>query len=278
LKALTPKIKDFKRIGINKSKISLKFYEKLKKISKAKFFDVGNFLLDLRSIKLRNEIELIKKSARIANKTIRVIEEALISVKKGKKISEREITKIIEDKIEKKAKPAFPTIVASNIRTASPHPFPPSSLKQIRKGIGFVDFGVSYKGYCVDITIPWVIGKMSMQERKIFNLVMDAYNLAIYSIKEGKLIRKVFDEVNNFLIQNGFELVHTLGHGIGLEVHEKPFISKKIQGKEEKFKKNMVFTLEPAIYLKDFGWRIENNFLLSGKKIKTLTHAKLIEV
>jgi Xaa-Pro aminopeptidase len=280
-KAIGEKIKKFEKIGICKSKISVEAYEKLKKISRKKFFDVENFLLDLRSIKLKEEIELIEKAARITNYGIKVAEEVL--VEKRKKVSEEKLAEILREAIKEKGAEdlAFLTIVASQKRTSFPHPFP-SASKQIIKNFGFVDFGSVYKGYCTDVTIPFLIGSASTEKRKIIKIVLDAYNFAISTLHQGMPTWKLHDEVNNFLSKANLRLSHGLGHGIGLEIHEKPSISEKpkeLRGwKEERFEQNMVFTIEPAVYLKNFGCRIENDFLLKGKKIKILTNSNLIEV
>jgi Xaa-Pro aminopeptidase len=280
-KALESKIKKLKKIGICKSKVSVEFYDKLRKISRKKFVDVEDFLLELRSQKLREEIELIKKAAKITNYGIKVVEEILHEAKK-KKISEEFLAKILEENLKSKGAEglAFLTIVAAQKRTSFPHPFP-SASKKIVKEFGFVDFGAMYKGYCTDITLPFLMENIGQEKRKIIDLVLNAHDLAISSIKEGKPTWKVYDEVNNFLRQRNFELSHGLGHGIGLEIHEKPSISSKpkdLKGwKEERFKQNMVFTIEPAIYLKNFGFRIENDFLFKERN-KKLTNAKLIEV
>lgn len=270
-KAIRNEIKDLKRIGINKEKISVKIFDELKKMNK-RFFDVSNFISELRSIKLRKELELINKSVKITNKIIKTIEEILGEIRK-RKIRENEIVSIIKEEIGEKGETAFPTIVASNKRSAFPHPFPSSSKQKIGK-IGFIDFGVSYKGYCTDVTVLFVSDKINTEQRKIVSRIIDAYNIAVSEIKEGVEISKVYEKVNNFLKQSKLNLSHSLGHGIGLEVHEKPSISEKSKGR---FKRNMVFTIEPAVYLKNFGVRIENDFLLK-KRLKVLTHAKLIEI
>ena len=280
-KALENKIKKFEKIGICKSKISVEFYEKLKKISGKKFVDVEDFLLELRSQKLKEEIEAIKKAAKITNYGIKVVEEILHEAKR-KKISEEFLAKSLEESLKNKGAEslAFSTIIATQKRTSFPHPFP-SASKKIVKEFGFVDFGVMYKGYCTDVTLPFLMKEISLEKRKIIDLVLNAYDLAISSVREEKPTWKLYEEVSNFLRQRKFELSHGLGHGIGLEVHEKPSISSKpkdLRGwKEESFKQNIVFTIEPAIYVKNFGCRIENDFLLK-KRIKKLTNSKLIEV
>jgi len=239
-------------------------------------------------IKTKKEIELLKRSAEITNSCIPLIKESL----KEDEITEKELRRRIWRKIRSQnASLAFQTLVACGKRSAMIHPKPHATNKMIF-GIGYVDFGACYKGYKTDITVPFVKGKIGRKERKIIQTVLKAYDIAISSIKVNEPCWKLFQKVNNFLRRNGFELKHGLGHGIGLKIHEYPFISmprrKRLTGKRklrwEKIKKinfqsSMVFTIEPAVYVKGLGGcRLENDILIKTKSIKILTNAKLIEV
>jgi Xaa-Pro aminopeptidase len=237
-------------------------------------------------IKTKEEIELLKKSAEITNSCLPLIEKLL----KKEKIREKEIALAIRRKIYSQgAKLAFRTIVACGKRAAKIHP-KPSATKKIISGLGYVDFGASYKGYKSDITVPFIKGRISKKEEKIVQAVIQAYKLAVKSIKMGLPCWKLHDKVDKFLRKKGFKLEHSLGHGLGLKIHELPTIgkprkklSKKKLKKWEKLKKirfqeGMVFTIEPAVYVKGLGGcRIENDFLLTRKGPKILTHAKLLK-
>jgi Xaa-Pro aminopeptidase len=160
---------------------------------------------------------------------------------------------------------SFQTIVACGKRSAKIHPKPRATNKII-KGIGYVDFGACYKGYKSDVTVPFIKGKISKRERKIVEITLKAYNLAINSIKINEPCWKLFEKINNFMKKNGFELKHGLGHGLGLKIHEYPFIVIPKKGKIKRRKKRrwkiikkinfqpgMVFTIEPAVYVKGLG-------------------------
>ena len=258
---------DFKVIGLVKSSISLRIFEELKK-TRAKFFDVEKSVAELRAIKFKEEIELLKKSCKIANQGIKIVKELL-----GRKnIRESELALDLEKFIKEKGESAFETLVASGKRACFPHPYPFSS-KNIIKGLGYVDFGASYKGYCSDVTLPFAKGNISEKERIAIKVLEEAYELSLSCIKEGEEVNKVYECVDKFLNSKGFELKHGLGHGLGLAVHDYPSISKK-EKSVMKFKRNMVFTIEPAIYTKSFGIRIENDFLLS-KKLEKLTNSEI---
>lgn len=241
-------------------------------------------------VKTERELKLLKKSAAISNSCIPLIEKSL-----REDITESELARRIEKKINSQgANLAFKTLIASGKRAATGtlgHPDPAVSDAKIA-GMGFVDFGASYKGYKSDITVPFVKGKVGKRERKIIQTVLGAYNLAMKSVKVGEPCWKVHAKVNKYMKKKGFRMIHALGHGLGKRVHENPLIaapSKKLRGKRlkkwEKIKKitfqpNMVFTIEPGVYVKDVGgFRIENDFLMTKSKgLKILTKSTIIKV
>lgn len=241
-----------------------------------------------RMIKTKREIKILEKAANIANSCIPIIEKSL----NEKRITEKEIARRIRKKMkEQGAGEAFKTIVACGKRSARIHAKPRSTNKII-SGIGYVDFGACYKGYRSDITVPFIKGKISKKEEKIVKTVLKAYDIAISSIKMDEFCWKLFKKIYNFLKRNGFQLKHGLGHGIGLEIHEYPFIvvprKEKLKRRKKRrwkiikkmtFQPGMVFTIEPAAYVKGLGGcRIENDVLLTKEGVKILTNSKLIKI
>lgn len=241
-----------------------------------------------RMIKTKDEIRLLKKSAEIANSCIKIIRDSL----KEENITEKELARRIRKKLkEQGAHEAFLTIVACGKRSAKVHAKPRTTNKVI-SGIGLVDFGACYKGYRTDVTIPFIKGKVGKKERRIVNATLQAYNLAIKSIKIGKPCWKLYEKIENFLKKRGLGMKHSLGHGLGLKIHELPYIGKprrKRLSKKKKrkwdmlkkinFKPGMVFTIEPAVYVKGLGGcRIENDVLLTKRGPRILTKSRLIEV
>ncbi|MFH7880819.1 MAG: M24 family metallopeptidase [Candidatus Aenigmatarchaeota archaeon] len=224
--------------------------------------------------KSKKEIKLIKKAASIANSCINFIEKVLES----RKIRENELALILEKKIKSLGgKPAFKTLVASGKRAYKIHAKP--SSKYI-KGLGYIDFGVDYKGYKVDVTVPFIKSKIGKEEEKIVKTLIEAYELAKKETKVGINCFSVFEKVDKFLRKKGYKMKHSLGHGIGKKVHELPIIGiPKGKKKEIKFENGMVFTLEPGIYVRNVGGcRIENTFLLYNNNLIELTKARLFVV
>lgn len=237
-------------------------------------------------IKTKKEIEFLKKSAKITNSCLPLIKNLL----KKKKITEKEIARAIRRKIYSQgANLAFHTIVACGKRSAKVHP-KQGSTNKIISGLGFIDFGASYKGYKTDTTVPFIKGKISEKETKIIQTVLKAYDLAVNSIEINLPCWELQEKVNKFLRKRGFRMMHSLGHGLGLKIHELPTIgkprkklTKKRRLRWEKlkritFQEGMVFTIEPGIYIRGLGGcRIENDVLLTRKGPNILTYAKLVK-
>jgi len=267
-KVLKEKLKGFKSIGIIE-RIFLKFQ------------DMSDIILEVRNIKEPEEIERIKKACQIANYGIKFLKKNL-----SEKITEKELALALEQELIRKGADelAFPTILTSGIRSAFIHPYPSFTDKKIQKGLGLVDFGVRFNGYCSDVTVPFALGKLSEKQKKIIKTVEEAYEKAIETIKIRIPTWKVHDSAEKIIKKNGFEFKHSIGHGLGLELHDLPNLSPKPKSKEElkdwkevKLKENMVFTIEPGIYEPGLGGvRLENDALLIKKEPKVLTNSRFI--
>lgn len=241
----------------------------------------------MKLTKTQEEIELIKKAAQITNSCIPLIEESL-----KEKITEKELRRRIARKIRSQhATLSFRTLVACGKRSAKIHP-KPTATDKIIKGIGYVDFGACYKCYRSDVTVPFIKGKIDERQMKAVKIVLKAYDITISSIKVGLSCWKLHQKIDKYMRKNGYKLLHSLGHGLGLRIHELPHIgmpskkklSKKRKSRWEKLKKirfeeNMVFTIEPAVYVKGLGGcRLENDVLLTRKEPIILTNARLIKI
>jgi Xaa-Pro aminopeptidase len=244
-----------------------------------------------RMIKTPAEIRIIRKSARITDSCIKVIERGL----NRPGITEKQLARAIDKNIRgQKAKLAFPTIVACGKRSVHVHAKPTD--KEIR-GLGYADFGAKYKGYCTDITVPFVKGRIDKDEQRLLDTTLLAYKTAVKSIKPGTYCWKLHDMLERFLRARGYKVRHGLGHGVGLDIHELPAIAKprrklkhgKKRGprkkkiwerlKQLRFQPGMVFTIEPGIYVRGVGGcRMENDVLMTKHGPKVITHSRLIKV
>ncbi|MBW3023168.1 Xaa-Pro peptidase family protein, partial [Candidatus Woesearchaeota archaeon] len=256
-----------KIIGIEEKKFSIYAMKKLKKIFKnAKFRDISQIIFDLRKIKTQKEIKIIREASAITNN---ILNSCIRNLKKFK--TEKDIEEYLKIQcIKTGVEPAFEFVVASGRNPATPHHTP--SNKKISKGFCVLDFGVRYKGYCTDITRTVYIGKPSKREKELYNLVLSVQEKAIKNVKLGKKFSEMDQEARQNFGKKAKYFIHSLGHGVGLEVHEMPHIGN---GSEEAVENNMYFTVEPGIYLIGrLGIRIEDDILVVNGKVENLTKVR----
>ena len=265
----------FKKNGVKKvwfePSCSYGFYEKLKE-TQVTLSPVRDIVEKLRASKDKSELEAIKKAI------IRA-EEAFLGIRKYIKpgITELAISARLEIAIRETGavKPAFPAIVASGPNSAIPHARP--SGRKIAKGdLLIVDWGAECDGYFSDMTRTFICGTASAEAKKIYNTVLKAQKAAFEFIaRTPRGSAKNIDKSARYVIKHagyGDFFGHGLGHGVGLEVHEKPGLSGRTPDKL--VPDGAVFTLEPGIYLPGRGGvRIEDMvFMGEGRHPEILTH------
>ena len=135
-----------------------------------------------------------------------------------------------------------------------------------------MDFGCVVKGYCSDITRSWWHGKNAPAEyKKIWAVTDEARNAAAKKIKPGILAKECDKTAREIISAAGYgDMPHTLGHGVGMNIHEAPFLSPRAE--KDVLRINQIFTIEPGVYLPGkFGVRLENTVLLEKSGVKILT-------
>lgn len=211
-----------------------------------------------RKTKTKEEITKIKNSIGIAENAIKEIDFS--STEKFAAASlEFDMT------INGSIKPAFDTIVASGKRSSSPHS--ETSMNRVETPI-VVDWGAKYDYYCSDITRTFIDTE---RQEEIWNIVLEAQKAAINTIALGVAYADVDNAARDVITEYGYGeyFIHSTGHGFGLEIHEDPVISNKVEGTLEE---NMVITAEPGIYIPgEFGVRIEDDVLVK-KNSEVLTN------
>lgn len=218
---------------------------------------------NIREIKETPEIHLIKKAARMGHRTLKYIRLKLKAKETEEDIAQK-IEKFVLGHWPSKASLGFKTLVTSGPRLAMPHGFPTS--RRIKKGEGvLVDLGVKIFGYNSDLTRMLSVGRISNNNKKIVRIVHDAQRFAIEKVRPGIKARVIDKAARDFISKKGYAkfFIHSVGHGVGLEVHERPVISA---GSKEILKTGMIFTIEPAIYIPgEGGARIEDMVLVTEK-------------
>ncbi len=243
-----------KRVGVD-SNLSFFLARKLK----IKPVDITKELEGIRSVKSELEVKNIKKACKITSNIMEALNDF---IKPG--LSENKIRMHIRKMIiEAGASEAmFDVIVSSGHNTSVPH-----SLNADRKiksnDIVMVDFGCRYKNYHSDMTRMFFLGsnKHRIRYEMLESLLDEVKDFIHVGMRAG--------DVDEFIRSRlGERFIHAAGHGLGLLPHETPVISEK---SDDILKENMVFAIEPGIYFKNYGLRIEDTVLLTRKGIKTLT-------
>lgn len=220
------------------------------------FVETEGLIEKQRAIKYEEEVKNITKACMITDKCF---EHIIQFIKKG--MTEKQIA----DEIEKFFKEngaeglAFDTIVASGPNSSKPHAVPTDRLIQSGDVIT-IDMGCKYNGYCSDMTRTIFIDSIDENIKKVYDLVLKNQKQTISEMREGMVSKNVAKMVINDFELNNYTLIHGLGHGIGLDIHEIPTLGTK---SEVILKSNMVITDEPGIYIPgQFGVRIEDTVVI----------------
>lgn len=232
------------------------------------FEETESIIEKQRMIKDEEEIRNLRKACSITDDCFDHLKEF---IKIG--MTEKEVALEIERffKLNGADGLSFDSIVASGRNSSMPHAVPTD--KKIEAGDPItIDFGCKYKGYCSDMTRTIFAGYVPEYIKPVYNLVLKNQLQTTESMKEGANIRTFSKIVENDFKLNGYDLVHSLGHGVGLDIHEIPYINSRI---DINLKENMVVTNEPGIYIPNrFGIRIEDTILITRYACECLTKSR----
>ena len=192
--------------------------------------DSENLIFNKRKIKDNQEIKYIKKACDISQKALI---ETLKQIKVG--LTEIEIKNILESEMIRFGSeyPAFDTIIAAGKNGALPHAIP-TNYKIKEGNFITIDFGATYKNYCADITRTIAIGKPNKKLLEIYKTTLSAKKECERQLKEGVNTKEIHKIANSIIEKSGNQFLHSTGHGIGINIHELPSLSKK---SEEVFRK-----------------------------------------
>lgn len=230
----------------------------------------------LRERKDADEVALIEQAAGVAT---RALEQTLSAVAVG--MTEFEVAGTLEKALRDAGSEGFPfpSIVASGPRSALPHAR--SSERRVNRGdFLLLDFGAEARGYCADVTRTVVVGPASDEQRAVYEVVRVANERAVAAVRPGMLGREADAVARGYIERCGYgELFgHSLGHGLGLEVHEAPRLARTAEGA---LPEGAVVTIEPGVYRPGWGGvRIEDDVHLSpdGARVLTRFTRELLEL
>nr|WP_026681125.1 Xaa-Pro peptidase family protein [Priestia megaterium] len=258
-----------KRLGFEKDHVTFSQYEQYKNTLDVELVPVSGIIEELRLIKTSDELEIMKKAAKIADDAFEHIQSY---IKPG--VKEIDISNELEFFMRKQGatSSSFDIIVASGERSALPHGV--ASNKEIQSGeLVTLDYGALYQGYCSDITRTVAVGEINEQLASIYQIVLEAQLRGVTSIKPGITGIEADAATRDYITEQGYGKYfgHSTGHGLGLEVHEGPGLSFK---SEKKLEPGMVVTVEPGIYVPSVGGcRIEDDIVVTETGNERLTFA-----
>lgn len=229
------------------------------------FEETEGLLEKIRIVKKEEEIDCIKKACLITDNCFEHLKQF---IKVG--MTEKEIAFEVErffltngaDSL------AFDTIVASGPNSSMPHAVPTD--RKIEEGDPIIiDMGCKYNGYCSDMTRTVFVRQVPQYMKPVYELVLKNQLRVLEELKEGANLKLIAKSVESEFKLQGANMIHSLGHGVGLNIHEYPFMSTKY---DFILKENMVVTDEPGIYIPTrFGVRIEDTVLITKYASQNLT-------
>lgn len=262
-------LKDFDRIGFEDAQMRVKSHTQLVDAGLAaeQLVPASGLVEDLRSVKDQSELAAIAAAAELSDEIYsRLASEGLA----GR--TERAVAWRIEQLAHELGAEglSFPSIVAAGAHGALPHA-EPRDVEIAPGELVVLDLGVKLDGYCSDCTRTFASGELPEREREVYALVLEAQELALAGALAGAECRAVDAIARDVITAAGMgdRFGHSLGHGVGIEVHELPTLSARSEGELES---GNVVTVEPGVYLDDeFGVRIEDLVVVTDGAPRVLT-------
>lgn len=255
-------------VGFEAQNVTYAQYRQLRRLfPNIEFRSTADIVGDVATVKDRSEVAAIRKAAAISDA---VFSELLTLIKPG--ITELDIAAEISYRQRRHGaeRDSFEAIVASGDRGALPHGR--ASNRRIRKGeMVTLDFGCVVQGYCSDLTRTVAVGRPAQEERRAYEVVLGAQIAAIEAAQPGMSGRDLDAVARTPIARAGYGRYfnHSLGHGVGLRIHERPRLS---QVSRDRLRQGNVVTIEPGVYLPGrWGLRIEDDILITASGCSVLT-------
>ncbi len=238
------------------------------KIQTPELLPLDDLLGNIRKVKDDNEIDLIRKSAALAEEAFTAVREM---IRPG--LTENHIAGLLVSELRSRGAmmESFPPIVATGAHSSLPH-YRPNDSPILSDAPLLIDWGALFKGYCSDITRTLLIGRIDPKIREIYKVCYAAQQEALRFMRPGVTTIEADSIARDVISKAGYgdQFGHGLGHGIGREIHEKPTLRKT--GEPDELRPGMIVTVEPGIYIKGLGGvRIEDDVLITHSGCEVLT-------
>lgn len=255
-------------VGFEENYVTYAGYKELiRKYKINNWVETEHIIEKQRMIKDKDEISNIQKACEITDDCFSYI---LSYIRPG--MTEKQIAEEIEEYFKRRTDGlAFDTIVASGENTSKPHAVP-TDRKIQEQDIITIDMGCKVNGYCSDMTRTFFVGSVPEMIKPVYDLVLKNQVQTLDEMKDGSSTRLLTKMVENDFKLNGHSLIHSLGHGLGMEIHEAPYVSYR---SDAQLRENMVVTDEPGIYIPGkFGVRIEDTVQITKFGCISLTKSE----
>lgn len=256
-------------VGFEENAVTYAEYRKILELYKCNnLVETDKIIENLRAVKESDEIDNIKIACKITDDCFIHL---LKYIKKG--MTEKQIAHEIKEFFIKNVATglSFEPIVASGPNSSKPHAVP-TDRKIQSNDIILIDMGCKYNGYCSDMTRTIFVDSISDELKKAYEFVLDIQKQVLNMLKEGRCIRDVVMMFENNYNMSRHIIMHALGHGIGLECHELPFLVNKNMNN---LKEKMTLAIEPGIYISGkYGIRIEDSVLINKLSCEELTNSE----
>ena len=261
-------------IGFEEKYITYEQYKSFLQLYQGNLVETEGIIEELRSIKDEEEIESIKKACKITDDCFEYI---IKYIKVG--MTEKRIAFEIEKFMRMNGAEgiAFEFCIASGENSALPHARPGERIIK-NNDVLLLDIGCKVNGYCSDFTRTIHIGKASEEFKEAYKFVLDEQEKIIKNMKIDSDIKQILKPIYEDYEQKDYRILHAFGHGVGLNIHEEPFLTMK---RNKNIKENMILAVEPGVYFNNkFGIRIEDTILITENGSINLTKSakNLIEI
>lgn len=241
-----------------------------------------SFLGAARAVKDGQELAALEKACSITDALAAKAEELVGSGRASDALNEIGMAQLLQrEAISLGAEGmGFDTLAAGPARSWGIHPFPSCGSGPFGgPGLSILDFGVKVDGYTSDATITFAVGTLSAEQERMIGLVEKAYAAALAKLAPGASPRDPARAADEVFSSAGARMPHALGHGIGLDAHERPLLHVQSSAADPALVPGMVFTLEPGLYRPEHGGvRWENDVLMTENGPRVLTNAKIIRL
>ncbi|MGI5911729.1 MAG: M24 family metallopeptidase [Syntrophomonadaceae bacterium] len=258
------------RIAVESHAIAYNTYHQLEQSIETELVPLANVVEEQRQVKDENELQMLREAARIGDNVF----TELCCHKIASGVSERMLANEVAYLLRQKGcdSEAFATIAVAGENAALPHGRP-SERRLVSGDMLILDFGGNYNGYASDMTRTVAISNSDSKLQARYQAVLEAQELGISLVKAGVACCEIDMAVRECLKKYGLDkyFQHSIGHGLGLEVHEMPSLSSRSNAI---LQENMVVTVEPGIYIKGWGGiRIEDMVVVKNGGCEVITHS-----